>query len=128
MGTIVNIGAYTYKCVVAHTSSTSFNNDLANWQFFIGNIRLKKAPYKVFNINNGTYSPAGDVQFDADFAVDGTSNQIRLTNTLAIGTQITVIKQTGTAWDSTVNILNDTSKIATFIKAVPGIWYSEYKN
>jgi hypothetical protein len=128
VGTIVRIGAYTYQCIVNHTSSAIFNNDLSNWKFFIGNIRLKKAPYTVFNVNNGPYSPAGDVQFDADFAVDGTSSQIRLTNTLAIGTQITVIKQTGTAWDSSVNILNDSSKVATFIKAVPGIWYSEYKN
>jgi hypothetical protein len=127
-GTIVNVGTYTYRCITSHTSSNTFSNDSANWAFFIGNIRLKKQPYKVFNINNGPYSNTNtDVTFPADFTVDGVSNQLILTNTLAIGTKITVVQTTGTAWDSTTNILDDDSKIAQFIKAQPGIWYSEYK-
>ena len=126
VGTIVNIGSYTYKCTTAHTSSSTFNADIANWEFFIGNIRLKKSAYSVFNVNNGPYSPGGDVTFEADFTVDGITNQVQLRNPVAIGTYITVVKQTGTAWDNSTNILNDNSKIATFIKAEPGIWYSEY--
>jgi hypothetical protein len=68
------------------------------------------------------------VQLDAEFAVNGTTNQLRLTHVLSTGTQVTVVKRTGTAWDSTVNIQTDTSKIAEFLKASPGIWYTDYKN
>jgi hypothetical protein len=105
----------------------TFNDDSANWKFFIGNIRLKKKPYKVHNVNQSPYSPEGDIQLDADFAVDGQSKQLRLTNLLDSGTQVTVVQRTGTAWDSTVNIQNDNSKIAEFLKSTPGVWYTDYK-
>ena len=132
VGIIVNVGSYTYRCITDHTSSDTFLDDATNWSFFIGNIRLQKRPYSVFNVNKAPYSPAGDVRFDADFAVDGVGKQIRLTNLLDIGTQVTVIKRTGTAWDGknpggNLNILNDDSKVASFIKATTGIWYSTYK-
>ena len=134
VGDHVVVGAYTYKCVVDHTSSTSFNSDISNWQFFIGNIRLKKAPYAVFNANVAPYSPAGDVTFPADFALvadeeNNIVNKIRLTSPVPIGTRITVVKKTGISWDgkNNVNIMADTSTIASFIKAEPGISYQQYK-
>ncbi len=128
---IVEVGSYTYRCVSSHTSSADFFDDKDSWVFFIGNIRLKKQPYHVHNINQAPYSPEGDIQLDAEFAVDGENKQIRLTNKLEFGTKVTVIKRTGVAWDSTTNILDDTSKIARFLKAVPGIWYAnigKYEN
>jgi hypothetical protein len=126
---VVNVGNYTYrrKPGPAHTSKDTFANDNTNWSFFIGNIRLQKQPYKVFNINQAPYSPAGDVTFDADFSVDGVSNELRLTNKLAIGTTITVVKRTLELWDSSTNIMHDDSKIASFIKAAPGVWYTQYQ-
>jgi hypothetical protein len=126
-GTIVVVASYTYKCLTTHTSSAVFNDDSANWQFFIGNIRLKKKPYKVHNVNQFPDSPEGDLQLDAEFAVDGISNEVRLTTPLADGTFVTVIKRQGTAWDSTLNILEDNNDIARFLKAQPGIWYKEFK-
>ena len=272
-GTIVNIGSYTYRCTTTHIGSTTFyspvttvtiNQDgttttiLENvsssvvWKFFIGNIRLKKIGYSVFNINNAPYSPAGDVSFEPDFTipsikyssastwsaktnvqkgqyllynknyyqvttggtftgnltlnnttvtnvgsvagltvgdaivgagiVDGTvisaigvhtitlsipanitiiqttlnyskftglvppthttgtatngtatlvyvvnANSIILNNLLTTGTQITVVKNTGEAWDSSVDILYDIGNIAEFLRAEPGVWYSGYK-
>ena len=126
-GAIVNVGTYTYRCVSDHTSGLTFTEDLANWTFFVGNIRLKKKPYSIFNVNIAPYSPEGDVKFDADFSVDGSSNQIRLTHLLDVGTRVTVIKRTGVAWDSSTNILNDDGKVASFLKASPGIWYATYK-
>ena len=141
IGDIVTVNSYTYKCTTAHVSSSTFTLDSANWHFFVGNIRLKKSAYGVFNINNAPYSPNGDVSFPADFTVDGTSSSITLTNNLAVGTQITVVKTTGELWDgydlnllnqniragdTTSNILQDSSTIAKFIKAVPGIWYTDY--
>ena len=135
VGVVVNVGSYTYRCIVDHTStlktingvSKSFNDDISNWALFIGNIRLKKLPYHLHNENFGPYSNSNtDVKFDADFSVNGISPQVRLTNLLAVGTQITVVRRTGIDWDSTTNIMNDTSKIAEFIKAEPGIWYEAY--
>ena len=124
-GDIVTIGSYSYKCVVSHTSGLTFKEDYNKWQFFVGNIRLKKSPYMMFDVNQSAYSPAGDVQLDADFAVDGTSSEIRLTTNLAVGTHVTVVKRIGTDWDRTLNIQNSDSKIAKFLKATPGIWYTE---
>jgi hypothetical protein len=108
-----------------------FKTDNAYWTFFVGNIRLKKQPYRVHNVDNAPESPEGDVQLDAEFAVDGSSNQLRLTHHLAFGTRVTVIKRTGTTWDSTTNVLDDDNKISRFLKAAPGIWYSnigKYEN
>ena len=147
VGTIVNIGSYTYRCLTNHISGSTFfgavttvtinidgstttisENISSNivWKFFIGNIRLKKNSYTVFNVNKGSYSPAGDVTFPADFTIDGTTATITLTNLLTAGTQITVIQNKGTAWDSSVDILYDTGVIADFLRAAPGIAYSQY--
>jgi len=148
VGSIVNVGTYTYRCRTAHISGSTFfsavttvtiNSDGTTtalslnvpssnvWKFFIGNIRLKKVGYSAFNINNAPASPEGDVEFLPDFTVDGTTAKITLTNLLSFGTQVTVIKNTGTAWDNTVNIMDDTGKISDFLRSQPGIWYSEYK-
>ena len=127
VGDIVMFGVHTYKCLVSHISSANFTdtvttvtiNQLDNsttpvdtdvssdsvWVFFIDSIRLKKKPYKVFNINKAPTSPEGDVQFDADFSVNGTTKQIRLTNPVPVGTRITVVKQTGTIWNNKYAIL-----------------------
>ena len=136
VGKIVRVGTYTYKCTVAHTSGSQFVDDyLTNnyWSFFVGNIRLRKSPYEDNNpimyhdINLAPYSPAGDITMDADFAATNDSQNIVLTTAPSVGTQITVIKRTGTAWDSEINILEDDSKVARFIKAVPGSWYTDAK-
>jgi hypothetical protein len=121
---VVEFGSYTYKCISNHTSGDSFNADINNWTFFVGNIRLKKQPFNVHNINNHPDSPEGDVQLDADFAVDGVSNSIRLTTNLPFGTQVTVVKKTGVDWDSVTSIVDSNNKISRFLKASPGIWYA----
>ena len=126
VGKIVTMGAYTYKCVSSHISSAKFTTDMDNWTFFIGNIRLKKHAYSVHNINKNPYSPLGDVEFAPDFTIDGEANQLNLANELQIGTQVTIVKRVGSAWDRSINIRNDKSKIANFIKATPGIWYTNF--
>lgn len=127
---IVEIGSYTYRCVTEHTSSESFETDKNKWKFFVGNIRLKKKPYMI-HTNNYPDSPEGDIQMDAEFAVDAVNKQLRLTHKLEFGTRVTVVKRTGIAWDSDLNILYDTTRIANFLKAAPGIWYAnigKYEN
>jgi hypothetical protein len=139
VGAIVNVGSYTYKCTQSHLGGTTFfatvslitdnsTKDYTDvWQFFVGNIRLKKQPYKVHNVNIAPYSPAGDVQLDADFSVNGALPVLYLTNKLAAGTKITVIRRTLTFWDSLTNIHLETNKIAEFLRATPGISYTGYK-
>ena len=115
-------------------------------EIFVGGqndlVRLKKQSYKIFDINNAPYSPAGDVSYPADFTVNGTST-ITLTNAPAFGTLITVVRTTGTLWDgydlkqlnqspsvragtSTTSILQGKDTVSTFVKAQPGIWYNGF--
>jgi len=152
VGTIVNVGSYKYTCTTTHISGTTFHSAVETvtvnadgttttvatgvdsktvWKFFIGNIRLKKQPYKVYNVNEHPESTEGDLQFDPEFAVDGTSNHLRLTTPLKFGTTVTVVKRTATAWDSTTNVMDATDKIGGFLKSTPGIWYvaiDKYEN
>ena len=128
---IVEVGSYTYRCIVEHTSSAAFTTDIANWTFFVGNIRLKKKPYAVHNVNIHPESIEGNVSLPAEFTVDGESKQLVLTNKLEFGTRVTVVKRTLTPWDSTTSILKDDSKIARFLKAAPAVWYAnigKYEN
>ena len=127
VGSIVTIGTYTYRCTTAHTSTDSFYADVANWAFFIGNIRLKKDSYQVHNVTEHSESPEGDIDFDAEFTVDGVTKQIQLATPVAFGTQVTVVKRSLMPWDgkyNTINIRLDDNKIAGFLRATPGIWYS----
>lgn len=126
VGAIVIVGSYAYRCVNAHISGTTFGISVGDWVFFIGNIRLKNRPYRVHNINVHPVSPFGDLQFDADFAVDGITSSLYLTNRLTPGTIVTVIKRTGEEWGN-ANIQQDERNMMTFLKSVPGIWYTEMK-
>ncbi|CAB4125910.1 hypothetical protein UFOVP181_328 [uncultured Caudovirales phage] len=98
-------------------------------EIFAAGTRLKKNAYSLYDVSIAPESPEGDVAFDKEFTVDGVQNQVQLTNSdmAPLGTTILVIKRQGNAWDSTVNIQYDTSKIARFLKAEPGIWYTELK-
>ena len=96
-------------------------------EVFAGGVRLKKKPYHVYSATTYPTSPEGDVQFDAEFAVDGTSSQIRLTTPVPFGTRITVVKRQGVSWDSNVNAREDINKISLFLKDKPGVWYTEHK-
>lgn len=125
---IVEYNGYTYKCITVHTSSKTFFEDLAHWDFIVLNTRLIKQPYSVHNLNIDTTSPAGDVEFDADFSVDITSNLIVLNNPVDRGVIVTVVRRTGRDWDSIVNIMDDDGKVAQFLKAVPGVWYTGIEN
>ena len=152
-GTIVTVGSYLYRALVDHTSSAKFVTDTDKWQFFIGNIRLKKEPFKVYNVNVHPESSEGDVQMDPDFAVDGNTNTIRLTNAIDAGTIVTVVKKTGRLWtgitfnptpltmDSDTLILDSGTttvdsreaaaalasnrQIVDFLSQEPGIWPGE---
>jgi hypothetical protein len=126
IGDIVIVNSYTYRCIVAHTSTTRFKDDYTNWQFFIGNIRLKKAPYKVHDVNIHPESSEGDVQMDAEFSANGT-NTIWLTNKLDYGTYVTIVHRTGKVWGVSTPTLSYDGSQYTFIDAVPGVHYTSMR-
>jgi hypothetical protein len=142
-GQILSVNSYYYNITTHHKSGAKFNSPVivensagkivdtgptvaasTVREFFIGNIRLKKHPYSVYNVEKAPDSPAGDIAFKADFAVDGINNEIILTNSLTAGTVVTIIKKTGTTWaNDTGDIASSNTPLAKFIKAKPGIGY-----
>jgi hypothetical protein len=68
-------------------------------EMFVGGRRKYKTSRSVYNETTGLTSPAADILVEADFAVDGTTGYVRLTEPVEnAGTRITVIKRTGTVW------------------------------
>ena len=119
---IVLYGSSTFKCIAAHTSTENFTTDRAKWTFFVGNQRLKKHSYAVHNVETHWESTEGDVTFAADFSVDGTTAGVTLTNDLAIGTKVIVIKKVGKVWyDPGTALVDSNNKVANFIKASEGV-------
>jgi hypothetical protein len=119
---IVNVGSYTFRCLTAHTSSEAFETDSNKWKFFVGNIHLKKKPYKAHNVNIHYESPEGDITLESDFSVRGTAispvKGIRLTHNLAEGTRFTVVQKKGTLWeDAGTSLTYSNNTIAKFITA-----------
>ena len=133
--------------------ATDYTNINSLFEVFVGGtndvVRLKKDDYVVYDPSRGPYSPLdpivstdpvgtvkeGDKKFAKEFVVSNvtaTTADITLANTVTEGTRITVVQRTGIAWDgninNNVNILQDTTAIANFIKAEPGIWYTGFKD
>ena len=131
---LVRMCGYTYRCISDHISSNSFKSDfnLDKWEFFVENIRLIKNQFTMHNYRFAPTSPAGDIEFDADYAIE--NNTVNLNDRFAaisLGTKIKIIRRTGLDWDGLVNIQNFVSddstenskvisSIAKFIKSVPG--------
>jgi hypothetical protein len=92
-------------------------------EVFAGGRRLRKDPIDVWIEANGDYSPTADETLEAEFAVDGLAAYIRLTEPLAAGTRITVIKRTGRIWydrgettaSKGTSLLDNSTSIARFI-------------
>jgi hypothetical protein len=116
------------------TKLISTGNTVVNLQYvpksvneievFVGNTRLKKHAYVLHSPTVAPDSPVGDITYPAEFSVDGVSSSIRLTTAPIVGQQIIVVKTTLVNWDSG---LNTTDTITSFLKATPGIWYTESK-
>jgi hypothetical protein len=144
---IITINSYAYRITTTHKSGVTFNATVMipniNGTYdtgttsatatsvrtlFVGNTRLKKKPYSVYNIENAPTSPEGDVAFSADFAVDGINAELVLRNKLSPGTVVTVTRKIGQSWTETgVSLQDSQTKIAKFITAVPGVWLASNK-
>ena len=86
-------------------------------EVFVGGKRLRKAPYTQWNPDIAPYSPAGDVTYEAEFSVNGTS-YVRLTSVPAAGLSIVIQKRIGLTWaPAGISLIDSSTDQATFIKA-----------
>lgn len=92
-------------------------------EVFVGGTRLRKTSLKVFDESLGSYSPQADRTLEAEFAVDGSTKYIRITNPAPAGTRISIIKRIGNTWydrgsitaTTGVTLLENSTPISTFI-------------
>jgi hypothetical protein len=94
-------------------------------EVFAAGRRLRKDPISVYDESLGASSPTADTQIEAEFAVDGAANYIRLTTAVSAGTRISVIRRTGKVWynrgETTASagesLLENSTPMAEFIAA-----------
>lgn len=87
-------------------------------EVFVAGRRLRKHPTVVFDANTGPDSPSGDLQYEAEFSVNGTTGEVRLTEMPAAGVLIRVQKRVGRVWDpESVGLSQATTDQAKFIRA-----------
>ena len=87
--------------------------------------RLRKNPLDVYVESNGASSPSADEIVEAEFSVSGTTPYIRLTEPVAAGAKITIIRKLGRIWyersefsaSKGVTLLSNHTPIAEFIAA-----------
>lgn len=72
-----------------------------NIEVFVGGTRLRKDLVSLYNPIAGANSPEGDLVQEAQFSVDGTTNYIRLTESVPAGVRITVVRRIGNIWYNT---------------------------
>lgn len=80
------------------SSIPSLNGPCDQLEVFVGGTRLRKDPIAVYDETQGAASPSADITIEAEFSVDGDSPYIRLTNPVAPGTRITMIRRLGNTW------------------------------
>lgn len=127
IGSVINLSyipaATTYASWYRNTIPVSYKqcNEI---EVFVGGTRLRKTAITVFDADIAQGSPEGDVQFEAEFSVNGIDAHIRLTAPPVNNERIEVVKRTGTGWATTGQTLsNSTTKIANFINSSPGKWH-----
>lgn len=107
---------------VAGTIPTDFGR-CDSLEVFAGGTRLRKTSLKTYDEELGSYSPLADKTLEAEFAVDGSTKYIRITNPVPAGTRISIIKRIGKTWydrgvttaTTGVTLLENTTPISVFI-------------
>jgi hypothetical protein len=130
-GSSVLIGPLEYtpaKSTAGTWAATTIPEDYGRCdtvEVFVGGRRLRKTPLTVYDQALGPVSPNADKEIEAEFAVDGVTPYIRITETPSAGTRITVIKRTGSTWydkganaaTTGVTLLKNNTSISKFIAA-----------
>jgi len=96
-------------------------------EVFVSGRRLRKNPIDAYVESNGASSPSADEILEAEFSVNGTSPYIRLTESVAVGTKITIIRKLGRIWyersdfaaSKGITLLSNNTPIAEFIAVKP---------
>jgi hypothetical protein len=89
---------------------------------FVGGIRLRKAPLEVQVVESGAYSSSTTVA--AEFAVDGTTANIYLTEAPIADVKIVIQRRKGQIWEEQIDgstiidtgLANSTTQQAEFIR------------
>jgi len=96
----------------------SFYGQCDDVEVFVAGRRLRKSPMLQSDPTVSAYSPENDVYLEAEFSVDGTTAEVRLTTPAPVGTLILIQKRIGKTWvEQGNNIVGSLTPIASFIKA-----------
>ena len=96
-----------------------------NIEVFSNGRRLRKNPIKVYDVAKGQYSPDGDVDLEAEFAVNKNEGAyVRLTSPPEPETTLTIVRKLGSDWreldGETENqfkpLGNSNTQVATFLR------------
>jgi Fe-S cluster assembly iron-binding protein IscA len=94
-------------------------------EVFVGGRRLRKDSVSLYDQTLGATSPTADFVEEAEFSVDGITPYVRLTEKVAAGTRISIIRKVGRVWyergqvtaSKGVSLLSNDTPIAKFIAA-----------
>jgi len=94
-------------------------------EVFVGGRRLRKNSVSLYDQTLGATSPTSDTIEEAEFSVDGLTPYIRLTEKVAAGTRITIVRKVGRIWyergqvtaSKGISLLSNDTPIARFIAA-----------
>jgi len=90
-------------------------------EVFVGGVRQRKDAYTLHDPIEHPESPEGDIDYPADFAVDGINSQVRLEHIPDTpGIRIQVVRKVLTPWnDLGKNLAESTNEVAYFLKTTP---------
>jgi hypothetical protein len=94
-------------------------------EVFANGRRLRKNPIKVYDVNEGQFSPDGDVWLQAEYAVNkNVGAYVRLTAPPEPNTVLTIVRKQGLIWNEIIDETTGTYKplgqsnteVATFLR------------
>ena len=99
------------------------NGPCDEMEVFISGTRLRKNPIDIYDETLGITSPQADKTLEAEFSVDGLTPYLRLSNEIAAGSRVAIIRKQGRLWyergDDTaskgVSLLENNTSVAQFI-------------
>lgn len=91
-------------------------------EVFVGGVRLRKAPTKIYdqNLAQDSYNSVGDKDLEAEFSVNGTSNAVRLTKAPGVNEVVVVVRKVGRTWqkvDENTSLAFSDTDVARFLRA-----------
>ena len=94
-------------------------------EVFANGRRLRKNPIEVYSVDEGQYSPDGDIYLEAEYAVNkNVGAYVRLTTPPQPNTVLTIVRKQGLIWNEITNettgdykpLAQSNTKVATFLR------------